>query len=235
MSNTLAARALLLQFALCVRMADVSFPRNPTTMEKYRTYLIFGAPGSGKGTQGKSLGSIPRFFHCACGDVFRAIDTRTAIGQKFVEYSSRGELVPDEVTVELWKLRIEHCVEDHTFKPDIDSLVLDGIPRNVHQAEIMRDIIDVRRVFHLSCPDRSKLVHRLRKRAIKDNRLDDANEAVIRHRLETYEQESKPILSYYGEDMISHIDATAPPVVVLSKILEFVARDAEDDPSALFA
>ena len=44
---------------------------------KYTTYLLFGAPGSGKGTQGRSLGSIPRFFHCACGDVFRTIDTRT--------------------------------------------------------------------------------------------------------------------------------------------------------------
>jgi adenylate kinase len=201
-------------------------------MEKYRTYLIFGAPGSGKGTQGKSLGSIPRFFHCACGEVFRAIDTRTALGQKFVEFSSRGELVPDEVTVELWRTRIEHCVDDHTFKPDIDSLVLDGIPRNVHQAELMRDIIDVKRVFHLSCPDRSKLVQRLRKRAIKDNRLDDANESVIRHRLETYEQESKPVLEYYGEKISTLIDATAPPVVVLSKILEVVALDAAQDSAA---
>jgi adenylate kinase len=204
-------------------------------MDKYRTYLIFGAPGAGKGTQGKSLGSVPRYFHCACGDVFRAIDTRTQLGQKFVEYSSRGELVPDEVTVELWKTRIEHCVEDHTFKPDIDSLVLDGIPRNVRQAEIMRDIIDVKRVFHLSCPDRSRLVQRLRKRAIKDNRLDDASEPVIRHRLETYDHESKPILAYYGEDLISHIDATAPPVVVLSKILEVVAEDAMNDPVAQLA
>jgi adenylate kinase len=196
-------------------------------MEKYRTYLIFGAPGSGKGTQGKSLGSVPRYFHCACGDVFRTIDTRTPLGQKFVEYSSRGELVPDEVTVELWRRRIQNCVEDHTFKPDIDFLVLDGIPRNVHQAELMRNLIDVKRVFHLSCPDRAKLVHRLRKRAIKDNRLDDANEAVIRHRLETYEHESKPVLDFYGEDLVTHIDATEPPVVVLARILEVVGRDAE--------
>ncbi len=202
-------------------------------MEKYRTYLIFGAPGAGKGTQGKSLGSIPRFFHCACGDVFRAIDTRTPLGQKFIEYSSRGELVPDEVTVELWKTRIEHCVEDHTFKPDIDSLVLDGIPRNVHQAEIMSGIIDVKRVFHLSCPDRSKLVQRLRKRAIKDNRFDDANESVIKHRLETYEQESKPLLRYYGDSLTTTIDATQPPVVVFSKIVEIVARDAANDPAAM--
>lgn len=201
-------------------------------MEKYRTYLIFGAPGAGKGTQGKTLGSIPRFFHCACGEVFRAIDTRTQLGQKFIEYSSRGELVPDEVTVELWKTRIEHCVEDHTFKPDIDSLVLDGIPRNVRQAEIMSGIIDVKRVFHLSCPDRSKLVQRLRKRAIKDNRLDDASESVIHRRLETYEQESKPLLAYYGRDLTCTIDATQPPVVVFSKIIEVIAQDAMNDPAA---
>lgn len=193
-------------------------------MEKYRTYLIFGAPGSGKGTQGKALGMIPRYFHCACGDVFRSLDTRTPLGRKFVEYSSRGELVPDELTVELWRVRIENCVEAHTFKPDIDALVLDGIPRNVAQAELMRDLIDVRGVFHLSCPDRSKLVNRLRKRAIKDNRLDDANESVIRHRLETYEKESKPILDYYGKDLVKNIDATQLPIVVLSEIVDKLAE-----------
>ncbi len=193
-------------------------------MEKYRTYLIFGAPGSGKGTQGKALGMIPRYFHCACGDVFRSLDTRTPLGRKFVEYSSRGELVPDELTVELWRVRIENCVEAHTFKPDIDALVLDGIPRNVAQAELMRDLIDVRGVFHLSCPDRSKLVNRLRKRAIKDNRLDDANESVIRHRLETYENESKPILEHYGPHLVKHIDATQLPMVVLSEIVTTLAE-----------
>src|ERR1700741_713005 len=76
----------------------------------YRTYLLFGAPGSGKGTQGKALGSVPRFFHCACGDVFRSIDTRTKLGQAFLEHSSKGELVPDEVTVELWKAQIDAAV-----------------------------------------------------------------------------------------------------------------------------
>ncbi|MDD5200235.1 MAG: nucleoside monophosphate kinase [Terrimicrobiaceae bacterium] len=195
-------------------------------MQRYRTYLIFGAPGSGKGTQGKSLGTIPRFFHCACGEVFRSIDTRTALGRKFVEYSSRGELVPDEVTVELWRVRIEHCEEAHAFKPDIDHLVLDGIPRNLAQAKIMDDIINVQRVFHLSCPDRSKLIERLRKRAIKENRLDDANETVIRHRLEAYEKESKPMLDFYRPEIVCHIDASQPPVVVFSKIVALVAQDA---------
>ena len=200
---------------------------------KYRTYLIFGAPGSGKGTQGKILGNIPRFFHCACGDVFRSIDTRTPIGQAFLEYSSKGQLVPNEITVQLWKARINDAVGAHTFKPDIDALVLDGIPRNVEQAQIMQDIIDVKKVFHLSCPDRDALVSRLKKRALKDNRLDDANEAVIRRRLETYEAESKPVLEFYGEDKICDIDATQPPVKVLSEIVQTVLKDSPDGEHSL--
>ncbi len=189
---------------------------------KYQTYLLFGPPGSGKGTQGKTLGTIPRFFHCACGDVFRSIDTRTEVGRAFLEYSSKGELVPDEITVKLWKARIDAAVDGHNFKPDIDTLVLDGIPRNVGQAKIMDELIDVEKVFHLSCPNRAALFERLKKRALKDNRLDDANEEVIKRRLATYEEESKPVLGYYGEERITCIDATAPPHKVLLHILESV-------------
>jgi len=196
---------------------------------KYRTYLIFGAPGSGKGTQGCTLGTIPRFFHCACGDVFRSIDTRTTLGKAFLEYSSKGQLVPDEITVELWRVRIQHCVEAHQFKPDIDFLVLDGIPRNVAQAKLLEPFIDVRKVFHLSCPDRDKLVERLKRRAIKDNRLDDANEEVIRKRLITYENESKPLLQHYGSDLIVNIDATQAPMLVLNKIIGSIVESRRDE------
>src|SRR6201998_4673780 len=87
----------------------------------YRTYLLFGAPGSGKGTQGKALGTVPRFFHCACGDVFRSIDTRTKLGQAFIHYSGRAELVPDELSLELWKESILGAVETHRFKPELDT------------------------------------------------------------------------------------------------------------------
>lgn len=190
---------------------------------KYHTYLLFGAPGSGKGTQGKTLGTIPRFFHCPCGDVFRSIDTRTKVGRAFLEYSSKGQLVPDDITVELWEEAIDAAVDAHKFKPDIDILVLDGIPRNVSQATIMEDRIDVQKVFHLSCPNRETLFTRLKKRALKDNRLDDANEQVIQRRLETYESESKPVLDYYGKDRITCVDATQPPAKVLLQILESVA------------
>ena len=185
----------------------------------YRTYLLFGAPGSGKGTQGKALGMVPRFFHCACGDVFRSIDTRTKLGQAFIYYSGRGELVPDELSIELWKESILGAVETHRFKPELDALVLDGIPRNLKQAELMESRIEVLRIFHLSCPERSTLVARLKKRALKDNRLDDANEAVIRKRLETYEIETKPILGHYDASLIHTIDATQSPAHVLWEIL----------------
>jgi len=189
---------------------------------KYRTFILFGAPGSGKGTQGKTLGSIPRFFHCPCGDVFRSIDTRTKVGKAFLEYSSKGQLVPDDVTVELWKAAIHAAVDAHKFKPDIDILVLDGIPRNVAQAKIMKHMIDVEKVFHLACPDRETLFQRLKKRALKDNRLDDANEEVIKRRLDIYEKESKPVLSHYAKECITVIDAMQPPAKVLFDILASV-------------
>jgi adenylate kinase len=186
---------------------------------KYNTFILFGAPGSGKGTQGKTLGTIPRFYHCACGDVFRSIDTRSKVGKAFLDYSSKGKLVPDEITVELWKEAIDAAVEAHKFKPDIDILVLDGIPRNVAQAKIMEEMIDVKRVFHLSCPNRETLFYRLKKRALKDNRLDDANEAVIQRRLQIYDEDSKPVLAYYSKDRVVAIDATQPPAKVLLDIL----------------
>ena len=191
-------------------------------MNKYRTFLLFGAPGSGKGTQGKTLGTIPRFYHCPCGDVFRSIDTRTKVGKAFLEYSSKGQLVPDDITVELWQEAIHAAVDGHKFKPDIDILVLDGIPRNVGQATIMEQMIDVEKVFHLSCPNRETLFARLKKRALKDNRLDDANEQVIQRRLETYECESKPVLAHYSKDKITVVDATQPPAKVLLDILASV-------------
>jgi adenylate kinase len=196
-------------------------------MNRYITYLIMGAPGSGKGTQGKVLGTIPRFFHCACGDVFRSLDTRTPLGKKFIEYSSKGMLVPDDLTVELWRSSIEAQVVGGHFKPDIDALVLDGIPRTPNQAALMKDVIDVRGVLHLSCPNRAELVRRLRKRALKDNRLDDANEKVIQDRLRAYEEETKPVLDYF-EGIVSTIDATQPPVKVLSDMLTAIWQTRSD-------
>ena len=187
---------------------------------KNPAFLFLGAPGSGKGTQGKILGTIPRFFHYACGDVFRSLDTRTALGRQFVEYSSRGELVPDDLTIALWKAQIDNLADSHTYKPDIDILVLDGIPRNVQQAQLLDQYIEVHQIFHLSCPNRNELARRMRKRALKENRIDDASDKVIDRRIAAYEAETKPILAYYPADHITVIDATQPPVKVFAEIVQ---------------
>jgi adenylate kinase len=190
-------------------------------MNRYACYLLIGSPGAGKGTQGVVLGTVPGFFHMACGEVFRALDLRTPIGRRFVEFSSKGLLVPDELTIELWRSTINSQVESLDFKPDIDALVLDGIPRNLNQARLMEELIDVKHAFHLSCPNREELITRLRQRALHDDRVDDANEAVIRKRLETYELETRPILEFYGVK-VTTIDATQPPIKVLNDITSII-------------
>ncbi|HEX4342232.1 MAG TPA: nucleoside monophosphate kinase [Verrucomicrobiae bacterium] len=191
---------------------------------KYRTILLFGAPGAGKGTQGKILGSIPNFFHCACGDVFRSISPANRLGKIFIEYTSRGELVPDKPTGELWRRFIKDSVRAGRFHPKVDTLVLDGIPRTLHQAEMLRDTLDVRAVFYLHCRDFNRMVDRLQKRALKENRLDDANLDVIKHRFKVYEQETKPILNFYDKKLVHRIDSTQSPVKVLSDILRYTHK-----------
>jgi Adenylate kinase and related kinases len=191
---------------------------------KYRTVLLFGAPGSGKGTQGKILGTVPNFFHCACGDIFRNLRIDSPIGRVFIEYSSRGELVPDEQTIALWRQTIEGNTRTGIFHPEQDTLVLDGIPRNVRQAEMLKDTLDVIGIFYLSCTNFENLVKRLQRRALRENRLDDASLDVIRKRLETYERETKPVLNYYGKDLVHHIDADQPPAKVLIDILGHIVR-----------
>lgn len=191
---------------------------------KYKTLLLFGAPGSGKGTQGKILGTVPNFFHCACGDVFRNLRIDNELGRIFIEYSSRGELVPDDATIRLWKKSIEGSQQLGHFHPEKDTLVLDGIPRNVHQAQMLQESLNVQAVFNLTCSDFDKLVERLQRRALRENRLDDANLSVIRQRLQTYESETKPVLDFYGAGLVHIIDSTQTPVNVLRDILRTIAK-----------
>lgn len=190
----------------------------------YRTILLFGAPGAGKGTQGKILGTIPNFFHCACGDVFRSLKTDSSVGQIFLDYSSRGELVPDAPTIQLWHHFIEGSIKAGRFRPEEDILVLDGIPRNVAQSEMLQSTIEVVAVFNLRCRRADVLVERLQRRALKENRLDDANLDVIRNRLKTYERESRPVLDFYGKKLIHNIDAGQAPLHVAFDILQDIVK-----------
>ncbi len=191
---------------------------------KYNAILMFGAPGAGKGTQGKVLGTVPNFFHCACGDVFRSLTVETELGRVFLEYSGRGQLVPDEYTIRLWREALEGRIAAGQFHPDRDTLVLDGLPRNLRQAQMLNESLNVRALFNLVCPDRSKLIARLQRRALRENRLDDANLEVIAERLETYERETKPVLEFYGPQLVHTIDATQPPIQVLQHVLAVLNR-----------
>lgn len=191
---------------------------------KYRTILLFGAPGSGKGTQGRILGNIPHFFYCACGDVFRNLTIESEIGRIFVDYSSRGELVPDEPTIQLWRQAIDTNTKTGRLDPKHDTLVLDGIPRNVHQAEILQDTIDVIAIFFLRCTKPENLVQRLQRRAMKENRLDDANLDVIRKRLKIYERETRPVLNFYGKEVLHRIDADQTPAKVVLDVLRHIVK-----------
>jgi len=191
---------------------------------KYRTVLLFGAPGSGKGTQGKILGNVPGFFHFACGDAFRNLRIEDPIGKTFIEFSSKGQLVPDEATIALWAKNIKASTADGEFEPSRDTLVLDGIPRNVSQAKMLADTLDVKAVFYLACEDQSKMIERLQRRALRENRLDDANLDVIEKRLDTYDTETRPVLDFYGRTVVHKIDATQTPLTVLRIILDIISK-----------
>jgi adenylate kinase len=189
---------------------------------RYQTILLFGAPGAGKGTQGKILGQIPGFYHLSCGEVFRTLDMSSELGKTFLHYSSRGLLVPDDVTVKMWHQNMHARTVLSDYKPRSDLLVLDGIPRNVNQARLLERHLNVLQIIHLVCPNKEEMIQRLRRRALKENRIDDAKEEVIRKRWEVYEKETYPVLEYYPRKIISEVDATGSPARVLQHILERV-------------
>jgi adenylate kinase len=198
------------------------------TRERFKTVLLFGAPGAGKGTQGKILGAIPGFYHLSCGDVFRTIDIHSEIGKVFCEYSSRGELVPDDVTVELWRQNMRAQTALGHYKPKSDLLVLDGIPRNIAQAKLLEADIEVLEIVHLVCDSKERMIERLRRRALKENRTDDARDDVIRRRWEVYEKETEPVLAFYPERLIAKVNADQSPASVLGAVLQVIVpvRDA---------
>jgi adenylate kinase len=187
---------------------------------RYQTILLFGAPGAGKGTQGKILGQIPGFYHLSCGEVFRTLDMRSDLGKVFYEYSSRGELVPDDATVKMWQQNMHAQTILALFKPHADLLVLDGIPRNANQARLLEKHLSVLLIIHLVCPDKEEMIKRLRRRALKENRIDDAKEEVIRRRWDVYENETFPVLDFYPKKIIKTVDAVGSPGRVLQHILE---------------
>ena len=156
------------------------------------------------------------------------------MGRKFWEYAARGELVPDEFTIKLWRQYIKGMEMVNQFHPDSEMLVLDGIPRNLEQAQLLQDTIEVVLCVHLHCTDLNKMVERLRRRALRENRFDDASDDVIQKRLIVYEKETRPVLAFYPKDRVVKVEATMSQIRVLSELIKIVvplkeAHDREND------
>lgn len=187
--------------------------------QRYRTILLFGMPGSGKGTQGSVLGQLPDLIHISMGDVFRKIPKWGRHGQEIARYSSKGMLVPDELTVDIWRKHIQILELQELLLPEQHTLILDGIPRNYAQAELLHPILNVIQIFHLHISDTERAVERLKARALRENRLDDMNDEVIKRRLKTYYDETFNTLSFYPTDVVYDIDAGQAPIDVLRDLV----------------
>ena len=180
--------------------------------------LIFGGPGSGKGTQGVVLGNMPNLVHLSMGDIFRGLDKNSSIGKEFLAYSTTGRLVPDDLTIRVFQHEVNQRITAGQLDVDYHTLILDGIPRTVLQVELLHDVIEVKRVVYLMMEDRDALVARLVGRATKSDRPDDADETVIRQRIEVYERETAPVLEAYPKRLIARVNGDQPPLAVLRDV-----------------
>ncbi len=186
----------------------------------YPAALIFGIPGAGKGTQGDILKTVPGFYHISSGVVFRQLDKTSEVAQTVRAYIRRGELVPDELTMRIFLSYLEARRESGEFRPENDLLLLDGIPRDVDQARSLAPYIDVKLVLHLMCNDEEAMMQRIRRRAVLENRPDDASEDVTRKRFEVYHQVTVPVLKEYPAEIIRDIDSTQSQAEVLLACLQ---------------
>lgn len=160
------------------------------------TRLVFlGPPGAGKGTQAQLIAQLYQIPHISTGDILRsAIAQSTPLGQKAQSYMDRGELVPDELILDLIRYRLQ--------QPDTQAgWILDGFPRNVNQGAFLENLLqelDQRcdYAIYLDVSDESIL-----KRLLSRGRQDD-NEQTIRRRLEVYRKQTAPVIEFYRDRSI---------------------------------
>lgn len=172
--------------------------------------LIFlGPPGAGKGTQAKILADRSSVPHISTGDILRAaVTNQTELGVKAKSYMDKGELVPDDLILDLVGSRLD---SDDAKKA---GWLLDGFPRNVSQAkflDVLLEQIDQQYdcVVNLDVPD-DVIVPRLLERAKEQKRTDDTEE-VIRHRLAVYREQTEPLIDFYRErQLLVSIDGNQP-------------------------
>lgn len=185
--------------------------------------VLFGAPGAGKGTQAGKLTRRYGMNHISTGDVIRQeIRDATALGLTVGEAIARGELAPDRVVIEI----IENYMHSHR---DVAGNIFDGFPRTIPQAEAFDVIlashglsIDV--MLELVVPE-DELVQRILLRGAQSGRADDADEAVIRNRIEIYNARTAVVAGYYrAQGKYVAIDGCRPPEEVFAAICDEVDK-----------
>lgn len=186
--------------------------------------VLLGPPGAGKGTQAARLAEKLGVPAISTGDIFRAnIKGGTDLGRQAQEYSSRGALVPDEIT--------NAMVRDRLAEPDTENgFLLDGYPRNVAQvSELDAILADAGRPLDLAIEltaDPDVVAERLLKRAAIEGR-DDDTEDVIRHRLAVYAEQTAPISDVYAErGLLAKVDGLGEIDAVTARLLDAVGANA---------
>lgn len=159
--------------------------------------VFFGKPGAGKGTQAALLKEQYSLVHISTGDLFRYnIKNQTALGKLAQSYIDAGDLVPDQVTIDMLEAEVEN-------NPEAKGFIFDGFPRTQAQAKALDAFLtgralSVTATIALEAAD-DILVDRLLKRGETSGRTDDQDEAKIRNRFEEYNQKTAPLKSYYED------------------------------------
>jgi adenylate kinase len=158
--------------------------------------ILFGPPGSGKGTQAIKLIEKYNLLHISTGDLFRAeISNGTALGLEAKSYIDKGALVPDSVTVNMLKSKMEQ-------HPDVNGVIFDGFPRTIPQAEALDEMLkskgtEVCLLLSLKVED-SEIIARISKRGATSGRSDDTDPEIIQTRINTYKSQTTPVADYYA-------------------------------------
>ena len=184
-----------------------------------RAILLFGYPGSGKGTQGRILAALPGFHHIAMGDILRSLTPGSPLHDRVQSYLRAGNLVPDDLVIDLFGRYVE------TLKPAPDDfLIIDGLPRTGRQVELLNRLVDVVQIFKLSVYDENLVIDRMRKRARNQGRSDDLSDEVIQHRLSIYRGDTESCIRMYPGTILSRVHANQPIFDVHFDIIHALAK-----------
>lgn len=159
--------------------------------------ILFGPPGSGKGTQAVKLAEKYNLIHISTGDLFRhETSQKTELGLKALEFMSQGMLVPDEITIGMLKNKV------HSM-PDADGFIYDGFPRTIAQANALDDMLQqdnesITILLSLEVPE-EEIVKRILIRGKSSGRPDDNDESIIRKRIQVYLKETAAVYNHYDK------------------------------------